>query len=141
MASSLTPDKLLQRIDDILSVWKDNAELVLKFEDKVDPEKAVTITYAQALKMRETFQKLLDTIADLERQLGDRINARHDQFDFLDEIRSRALSLIRGTFGADSKQYEKAGGTRQSEKKTGLTRKKKAKPDATGGGSSEPPTA
>lgn len=71
-------------------------------------------------------------MAELENQLAQAINQRDDA----DEISLGAMQLtVNGvlgdpTEGPDSALYEAMGYTRPSERKTGLTRKKKSPPKA-----------
>ena len=65
----------------------------------------------------ESAQKADDTVETLRGELTVRIDERDAQNAALTELITRALSGIRGFFGPDSPQYERAGGTRKSERK------------------------
>ena len=57
-------------------------------------------------------------IEELRSQLNGLLNNRDDAALELSGYNTRALSAIRGIFGPDSAEYDQAGGTRSSERKT-----------------------
>lgn len=97
----------------VSDVWDENPEFNMKDVTLVNFKAAMTAA-----------QKADDEVETLRGQLGDLINARNARNDELGELTTRALSGIRGFFGPDSSQYERAGGTRTSERKK-PTRKSK----------------
>jgi hypothetical protein len=56
-------------------------------------------------------------IIDLEKQLVEKRNLRELLYNALWEKMKRIRSLVKGTFGDDSSQYELVGGTRLSDRK------------------------
>ena len=95
------------------------------------------MTFAQFQAFAAPAQAARQTIADLEDQMTQAINAR----DAADEVfAAKAQLAVNGvladpTEGPDSSLYEAMGYTRKSERKSGLTRK------GTGaGGGAQPPS-
>lgn len=80
----------------------------------------------------ETDNARLDAVIKLVKQKEQEIlplrNERDDLATKLNEVNVRARSGIKGYFGLNSSQYEQAGGTRASERKTPT---RKNKPDTT----------
>lgn len=125
MPTKTTPKQALDDISSILEVWSENPELVLK--DEVEPGNATKqITLEDVVNLRDALEELLKQISSLESKLGGMTDKRDDTAKMLNGIRTRALSLFRGVFGPNSSQYDRAGGTRQSEHKP-RTRTAKAK--------------
>jgi hypothetical protein len=56
-------------------------------------------------------------IADLRYQLTGLLDRWNDQAAALNELVIRVREAIKANFGADSPEYEQAGGTRSSERK------------------------
>ena len=120
MATKVSADKALADASGIEKVWKANADLKLGKGDE-------TVTFVK-------YQTTLKSVADLNKQIED---LRHDLDGLLDDrddaavllngYNTRALSAIRGIFGPDSSEYDQAGGTRTSERKS-PTRKTKTTP-------------
>jgi hypothetical protein len=65
-----------------------------------------------------------EAVEEQRQKLTALLNARDAQSATLNELVTRARSGIRAVYGPDSTQYEQAGGTRKSERKT-PTRKPK----------------
>ena len=116
---SNTPEDVVKELDAVLDVWKDHPEIVLHDER----DKEVTYSYADILKRRDAMLALLPVIASKERELGGLRDQRDDETKALDKIRSRGLSTFRGIFGANSVEYNNAGGVRDSERKPRSTTK------------------
>jgi hypothetical protein len=101
----------------IEKVWKANADMKLGKNGG-----AVLLADFQA---RITAVSDLNTqIEDARNTLSGLLNQRDDAALVLNGLNTRALSAIRGIFGPDSTEYDQAGGTRSSERKT-PTRKSK----------------
>ncbi|MBP9900748.1 MAG: hypothetical protein V9H26_28695 [Verrucomicrobiota bacterium] len=66
-------------------------------------------------------------IEDARHELDGLLDNRDDAAAALNGYNTRALSAIRGIFGPESSEYDQAGGTRNSERKT-PTRKPKVTP-------------
>jgi hypothetical protein len=90
----------------IIGVWEANPDFNMK---------GVTVSDFKAAE--SNLSKVLDDIARKEKELTALRNDRDDQAGKLNELCTRARSGIRGFYGADSTQYELAGGTRASERK------------------------
>jgi hypothetical protein len=73
-----------------------------------------------------TYNKMLSDIDEFQ-------NRVHTKEDKLNDKSTRFLAAVGARFGKDSDEYEKAGGTRTSERKKSGPRKKAAKPAGTGG--------
>ena len=56
-------------------------------------------------------------IVNLEAQLNDKRNLRDTQYGSLWDKVKRSRSVIKGTYGDDSPQYDLVGGTRMSDRK------------------------
>ena len=108
-----TPEDVIKNLDAVLDVWKEHPDILL--HDETD--KTVTFSYADILKRRNDQAALLPAIASKERELGSLKDGRDDESKVLDKMRSRGLSAFRGLFGANSTEYNEAGGTRDSERK------------------------
>lgn len=79
---------------------------------------------------REKFKTELDELRaartqleEAKRQVTNLINGTNEHAASVGANTTRALSGIRAVFGPDSTQYEEAGGTRSSERKTSKSRK------------------
>ncbi len=62
-------------------------------------------------------QSIQTQINELELQLIDLRNKREQRLTGIWEMIKRVRSVIKGTYGDDSSEYEMAGGTRMSERK------------------------
>jgi len=113
-----SPRLIEEKILQVLNAWKD-----------LTPDKSYGgLTLAQ---FEARFQPSFDTrrqAAQIENQLGEAIDLRADA----DEVSLDTIQLIVNgvvgdpTEGPDSPVYERMGYKRKSERKTGLTRKKKS---------------
>lgn len=112
-----SPKQNEERIQRVINAWRDLATTELfggmtlaQFEAKVQPSFAAR-----------------KEVAQIENQLSQAINKREDA----DEVSMDTVQLMvngvvgNPTYGPDSPLYEALGYTRTSERKTGLTRKKK----------------
>jgi hypothetical protein len=93
-------------------VWKANPTL-----------KAGDETLEQYTAQVEELETLDKKITEDELNLNTARNSRDDNARSINSINSRFLSLVRGSFGPDSSEYEQAGGTRASERKAPVRRK------------------
>ena len=106
MATNSNPDAVQADAATLKKVWGDNADFKLKdvtfqnFKDKTD-------------KLAQT----LDEIARKELELTPLRNDRDGLANELKDICVRVRAGMKGYFGADSSEYEQAGGTRASERK------------------------
>jgi len=101
----------------IVNVWTENAAFSMG---------EVTMTTFRAAMTAVTDA---DLAVETERQkLTALINARDAEIAALNQLVTRARSGIRSVFGPDSTQYEQAGGTRTSERKTPTRKPKTATP-------------
>ena len=111
MATKVPADKALTDATGIEKVWKANTDLKLgKGADTV----ALT-DYQASIK---AVNDLNTQIEDLRHQLNGLLDDRDDAAITLSGYNTRALSAIRGIFGPDSAEFDQAGGTRTSERKT-----------------------
>ena len=109
-------NRVINAANRITQVWGENPSFQLG-----------EITLAEVQATIERLNQLDDHVRHLRGELIGAINDRDATARALNEIAVRARSGIRGYFGPDSSEYEKAGGTRTSERKP---RKRKAKPNA-----------
>ncbi len=117
MATKVSAEKVLTDASPIEKVWKANAEMKLgKNGDSV---------------LLEGFQARIKTVTDLNLAIEEArnvvtglLNQRDDAALFLNGLNTRALSAIRGIYGPDSTEYDQAGGTRSSERKTPVRKSK-----------------
>ena len=108
-----TANIVLTHAQKIVNVWAENETFSMG---------EVTVV---TLKDKMTAVTEADLAVEAERQkLMALINARDNEITALHQMVTRARSGIRSFYGPDSTQYEQAGGTRTSERKT-PTRKPK----------------
>ena len=106
MAVKVNPTKVHKHSHTILKVWKDNPDF-----------KMGDVTLAKFTQAVTGLGTTLEDISDKELEVKALANGRDDQAKNLSEWNTRARSGIRSVFGPDSTEYEKAGGTRKSERK------------------------
>ena len=111
MATKIPADKALTDATGIEKVWKANTDLKLG-------KAADTIALADYQASIKAVNDLNTQIEDLRHQLNGLLDDRDDAALTLSGYNTRALSAIRGIFGPDSAEYDQAGGTRTSERKT-----------------------
>jgi hypothetical protein len=105
---------ILSDAQKIVNVWTEN------------PTFSMGEVTATTFRDKMTMLMDADLAVEAERQrLTALINTRDAEIASLNQMVTRARSGIRSVFGPDSTQYEQAGGTRASERKT-PTRKAKA---------------
>ena len=106
MANNPNPDAVQADAATLQKVWGDNADFKLKdvtfqnFKDKTD--------------------KLAQTLSDIEQKELELTPLRNDRDGLANELKDicvRVRAGMKGYFGADSSEYEQAGGTRASERK------------------------
>ena len=96
----------------VYNVWAANPEFVMK-----------DVTLENFTAAMADAQAADDAVETLRGQLTALLNARDAKNAALTELTTRAMSGIRGFFGPDSDQYEQAGGTRSSERKSRTSKK------------------
>ena len=111
MATKVPADKALTDATGIEKVWKANTDLKLG-------KGADTVALADYQASIKAVNDLNSEIEDLRHQLNGLLDDRDDAASTLSGYNTRALSAIRGIFGPDSAEYDQAGGTRTSERKT-----------------------
>ena len=110
--ANLSSDKVLADGARIATVWEANPDFRLG-----------AVTLAEFNAAATALQQVVAQVEALRTQLTGVTNARDDQASALSELVTRARSGFRAVYGPDSSQYEQAGGTRKSERKS-PTRKK-----------------
>jgi hypothetical protein len=101
-----TIDDVLAETDQVMKVWKSNPGMSI-----------MGLTSADVDGAREGVAALDANIEDLRHQLTSLLDRRNDQAQALNELVVRVRGAIKSNFGADSPEYEQAGGTRTSERK------------------------
>jgi hypothetical protein len=117
MSTNQTPTQVLAEAGKIVDIWTANPDFRL---GEVDLN---AFTAA-----REKLTTAHATVESKRTELTGLVNARDDQSQLLHELVVRARSGFRATYGPDSTQYEQAGGTRASERSSGLHRGQAAVP-------------
>ena len=121
MAKTTNTTNALETAVNIEKVWSKNPTMTLGKEG--DP-KNPKVTHADFIAVKSEIEGYGTQIETLRTQLEDLINQRNDSSKVLNEYNTRAFSAIRGIFGPDSSEYEMAGGTRSSERKTPVRKPK-----------------
>jgi hypothetical protein len=106
MPNRVVTDDVVAEIDKALGVWKANPSMTI-----------VNLTREQVEASRKTVVDLDTLIEERRRELTGLIDQRDDQAKALNELAVRVRGAIKSNFGADSPEYEQAGGTRTSERK------------------------
>jgi hypothetical protein len=112
MAKFVTGD-LLREAQKITNTWTANPTFSLGATTLADFQAALT-----ALQQADATVEMKRT------ELKGLIDARDDKAAALTDLVTRARSGFRAVYGADSAQYEQAGGTRKSERKRPTRRAK-----------------
>ena len=110
MQRSALPDQILQQLDDVVGVWKENPDF------NMGPG-VVKATRVQ-------IETCLMDVQATNRTLTKEIDDRDDCAKLGNEYVVRARKAIQGYFGPDSTQYAQVGGTRASDRKSGGRRAK-----------------
>jgi hypothetical protein len=113
----MSPKQIEEKIQEILNAWRD-----------IVPNKTfggMTLAQFEA-KVKPSFDAR-EQVAKIENQLAQAINQRDDADEVsLDTVQLVVAGVVGDpTEGPNSPLYEAMGYTRKSERKTGLTRKKK----------------
>jgi len=106
-------NEVLKDAQKIVTVWTENPTF--------------SMGEVTAVTLRADMSALItadEAVEEQRQRLTALLNARDAQSATLNELVTRARSGIRAVYGPDSTQYEQAGGTRKSERKT-PTRKPK----------------
>lgn len=107
MPKSKTVDAVIADGEQIARVWTDNPSFAMS-----------GVTLAQFQTMLAELRAQQAITEDLRSRLTAAINETNAGAEAVTEIVTRARAGIRGFFGSDSTQYEQAGGTRRSERKS-----------------------
>jgi hypothetical protein len=98
---------------------------VIAEAEKIDRVWEANPTFSLGELTREKFKAELDALRDAREQLEEArrqvtnlSNVTNERAEVVNSYVTRALSGVRAVFGPDSTQYEEAGGTRSSERKT-----------------------
>ena len=112
-------NKIVDRIRETLSAWNENAPDA-KFADMTLEE------FETAVQPPITIRKDIVTLA---KKLSSKKTKRADADKAAGDVLELVINSVRGTpgFGPDSAMYRACGYVRKSERKSGLTRKKKDK--------------
>jgi hypothetical protein len=118
------PDDVREQAKSIIKIFTENPELKMKVDK-------VTYT-AETIVALDTEVSTADGLVDAKRvELTPLLNNRNDKAGKLNAVLVQARKAIAGYFGEDSSEYELAGGTRKSERKSpGRRTPKPAKPGA-----------
>jgi hypothetical protein len=117
------PDDVREQAKSIIKLFTENPELKVKVN-------SVTYTAATISTLDEAVGDA-DSLVDQKRaELTPLLNDRNDKASLLNTVLVQGRKAIAGYYGEDSNEYELAGGTRKSERKT-PGRRTAAKPAAT----------
>ena len=117
MPTKVTSGNVLADSTGIGKVWKANPDMKLG-------KNGDTVTFKNYQDTITEVEDFDSQIEELSHQIGGLRDQRDDAAKTLNGYNTRALSAIRGIFGPDSAEYDQAGGTRSSERKSA---KRKAK--------------
>jgi hypothetical protein len=112
MARGKSLDEVIEDGEKIVRVWEANPTFTLG-----------EITLAQLKTLLEALRAQRKQLEDLRAQVTVLVNDTQTKADSVLDITTRARGGIRAVFGPDSNQYELAGGTRSSERKTPKAKK------------------
>lgn len=113
MPTKYSAAKVLPEADKVSATWSENPEFKLGTLTLVDFNKAKDDATAADAKAEAT-----------KVELSGQMNDRDDKVKYLQDLVTRARAGFKASYGSDSTQYEQAGGTRASERKS-PTRKPK----------------
>lgn len=106
-----SPDNVRDQAKSIIKIFQTTADLKIKV-DKKDFTAADLVTLEAEVK---TSNELVDA---KRAELTPLLNARNEKAARLNTVLVQARKAIAGYFGEDSDEYELAGGTRKSERKS-----------------------
>ena len=105
------PDDVRDQAKSIIKIFQATADLKIKVDKK-------DFTAADLVSL-EAEVKTADDLVDAKRaELTPLLNARNEKATRLNTVLVQARKVIAGYFGEDSDEYELAGGTRKSERKS-----------------------
>lgn len=105
------PDDVREQAKSIIKLFTENPELKVKVN---------SVTYTgTTIAALDTAVGEADGLVDAKRaELTPLLNTRNDQAALLNTVLVQGRKAIAGYFGEDSSEYELAGGTRKSERKS-----------------------
>ena len=117
------PDDVREQAKSIIKLFTENPELKVKVNK---------VTYTgETIAALDTAVGEADRLVDQKRaELTPLLNNRNDQAGLLNTVLVQGRKAIAGYFGEDSSEYELAGGTRKSERKSPGRRTTSPKPAA-----------
>jgi hypothetical protein len=113
MTRSKSLDEVIAAAEKIVRVWEANPTFTLG-----------EVTLAGLKTKVEGLRTQREQTEEARRQVTNLVNSTNAVADDVNAITVRALSGVRATYGPDSTQYEEAGGTRTSERRTRKAAKK-----------------
>ena len=115
MASKHTPKTVSTDLDGIIAVMTKYP--TFKIGDKVLKPEEKEWNLADTKALKKSIDDDILKREELERELLTVNNRLQDTAKTGNEVVTRGRSSVRGTFGANSDEYEQVGGTRTSERK------------------------
>ena len=97
----------LAELNQLIAAWEANPELTVNKD----------LTLASAKAVRKNLDDCLAAVTEKRTELTGATNERNDCAVTAAELVTRIRSALRGYYGPNSKQYEKAGGTRTDNRK------------------------
>jgi hypothetical protein len=107
MSKPRFPSNLIKQAQDLLTGWN-------QITPVPTPNGITTTAFSADITAAIALE---GQIAALEKQLTDKRNLRDAQYGAMWDKMKRFRSMIRGTYGDDSSQYELVGGTRLSDRR------------------------
>ena len=105
------PDNVRDQAKPIIKIFQATADLKIKVEKK-------DFTAADLAALEAEVKSADDLVEAKRAELTPLLNARNDKAARLNAVLVQARKAIAGYFGEDSDEYELAGGTRKSERKS-----------------------
>lgn len=105
------PSNVRELAKPILKIFKASPELKMKFEKQ-------DFTHVELAALDELVEDADDAVENKRAELTPLLNARNLHAARLHDVLVQARKAIAGYFGQDSDEYELAGGTRTSERKS-----------------------
>jgi hypothetical protein len=100
------PEEVIGEAEASLAIWKANPEMKIN-----------ELTLSVYEKARFAYEEVQTRYKVAERELADVTTERNILGAELNGMNVRVRTTIKGYFGADSPEYERAGGTRSSERR------------------------